>query len=617
MKLATSLGIALGLASAAVQAQAQTNTTQWPVHDTGLSKVVQWDHYSLIVNGERLYVWSGEFHYWRIPVPEVWRDVLEKVKAAGFNAVSVYGNWGYHSASPDALDFKSGAHNFEPILEICKEVGLYVIWRAGPYVNAETTAGGFALWATTGAYGALRNNDTRYTDAWMPYMKEYTRILAKHQVTNGGNLLVFQIENEIAGQRLSSGAENWPIIAYMQNLEKTSRESGLVIPFFTNAPNMNSKSPWGGPQGGCASNMGPDFANVFYRHNIAERVSMMSLYMLFGGTNWGGLATNLLGTSYDYSSPISESRQIGQKYYETKLLGMFIRAAKDITKLDRISASTNYTTNTLVSATELRNPDTQAAFYVTRHATSSDTTKDSFQLKVATSVGSLTVPTTGNITLNGRESKIVVTDFRAGNATLLYSTAEILSHATLDGREYLALWLPENESGEFVVKGGSETQKVLTGPVAKFTKSSNGLAVSYTQTSAVGVISFDSFTAVLVPRSTAWKFWAPPLTASPFSPANELVWVSGPYLVRSASLAKQSGLLEITGDADSATKIEIWAPKSVTALHWNGQKLSFKKTAYGTLVGTTPLLDITAAKISEKLKGTLTGWKVADGLPER
>lgn len=679
MRLLAPLGITLALASTAVQAQ---NTTQWPVHDTGLSKVVQWDHYSLMVNGQRLFVWSGEFHYWRIPVPEAWRDILEKVKAAGFNAVSVYGNWGYHSASPGTLDFESGAHNFESILDICKELGLYAIWRAGPYVNAETTAGGFALWATTGAYGTLRNNDTRYTDAWLPYMKQYTTILEKHQVTKGGNLLLFQIENEIAGQRLSSGAENWPLIAYMQRLEQTSRDSGLVIPLFTNAPNMNSWSwskdfdtngaqdiygvdsypscwscnldecgsvkpftvvsyhehfdkvsptqpsflpefqggsynPWGGPQGGCASNMGPDFANVFYRHNIAERVSMMSLYMLFGGTNWGGLATNLLGTSYDYSSPISESRQIGQKYYETKLLGMFIRAAKDITKVDRIAASTSYTTNSLISATELRNPDTKAGFYVTRHATSSDTTRDGFKLKVSTSAGNLTVPVNGNVTLNGRESKILVTDFTFGNSGLLYSTAEILSHATLDGREYLAFWLPENESGEFVIKAGSKSHNVLAGPTPKFSSSSSGLLVSYTQTSAVGVVSFDSFTAVLVPRSTAWKFWAPTLTASPFAPSNELVWVTGPYLVRSATLSKKSTLLDIAGDADGATQIEIWAPKSVTALQWNGQKLSFKRTAYGTLVGTTPALDITAAKVSAKLQGTLNNWRVADGLPER
>jgi hypothetical protein len=53
---------------------------QWPIHDNGLNEAVEWDHYSLIVNGERLYMWSGEIHYWRLPVPELWRDVLEKVK---------------------------------------------------------------------------------------------------------------------------------------------------------------------------------------------------------------------------------------------------------------------------------------------------------------------------------------------------------------------------------------------------------------------------------------------------------------------------------------------------------------------------------------------------------
>ncbi|KAG9094270.1 hypothetical protein FS749_012782 [Ceratobasidium sp. UAMH 11750] len=677
--------VALGLVSAAGIARTQ-NATVWPIHDTGLSKVVQWDHYSLMVNGQRLFVWSGEFHYWRIPVPEVWRDILTKVKAVGFNAVSVYGNWGYHSASSGALDFESGAHNFESILQDCKDLGLYVIWRAGPYVNAETTAGGFALWATTGAYGALRNNDTRYTNAWMPYMKKYTQILSKHQVTNGGNLLMFQIENEISGQRTSSGAENWPLIDYMKQLEQTSRQSGLVIPFFTNAPNMGSMSwtkdydvngaqdiygldsypacwscnldecgnvkpftvvsyhehfdkvsptqpsflpefqggsynPWGGPQGGCSSNMGPDFANVFYRHNIAERVSMVSLYMLYGGTNWGGLATNLVGTSYDYSSPIAESRQIGQKYYETKLVGMFIRAAKDLTKVDRIASSTSYTTNTLISATELRNPDSKAAFYVTRHATSSDQTKDSFKMHISTSRGNLTVPATNgsNIVLNGRESKIIVTDFPFGNKTLLYSTAEVLSHATIDGKELLALWLPQGESGEFVIKGGSASHKVASGPSPTFaTTNTSDLLVSYTQSDAATVVQFDDFTALLVPRTTAWKFWAPTFTTDPFSPADQLAFVIGPYLVRSASLSNNGALLELNGDADGATAVEVFASSKVTALYWNGQKLSFTRTPYGSLKGTTPVLGITGSKLTAKLAGTLkSGWKVADGLPER
>lgn len=56
----------------ALQLIAAVGAQQWPLHDNMLNEVVQWDHYSLIVNGERLFLWSGEFHYWRIPVPELW-----------------------------------------------------------------------------------------------------------------------------------------------------------------------------------------------------------------------------------------------------------------------------------------------------------------------------------------------------------------------------------------------------------------------------------------------------------------------------------------------------------------------------------------------------------------
>jgi hypothetical protein len=62
---------------------------QWPIHDNGLNEAVEWDHYSLIVNGERLYMWSGEIHYWRLPVPELWRDVLEKVKVWATDTVMI------------------------------------------------------------------------------------------------------------------------------------------------------------------------------------------------------------------------------------------------------------------------------------------------------------------------------------------------------------------------------------------------------------------------------------------------------------------------------------------------------------------------------------------------
>lgn len=56
--------------------------------DNGKTTDVTWDKYSLSVKGERVYVFSGEFHYQRLPVPELWLDVFQKLRANGFNAVS-------------------------------------------------------------------------------------------------------------------------------------------------------------------------------------------------------------------------------------------------------------------------------------------------------------------------------------------------------------------------------------------------------------------------------------------------------------------------------------------------------------------------------------------------
>ena len=53
----------------------------------GLTDLVEWDPYSLTVNGSRLFIWAGEFHYQRLPVPELWLDVFQKFRASGFNAI--------------------------------------------------------------------------------------------------------------------------------------------------------------------------------------------------------------------------------------------------------------------------------------------------------------------------------------------------------------------------------------------------------------------------------------------------------------------------------------------------------------------------------------------------
>ena len=228
-----------------IQAQSGVLPTQWPLHDDALNTVVQWDHYSFELHGQRIFLFAGEFHYWRLPVPGLWLDILQKIKAAGFTAFTFYTNWAWHAPNNTTLDFSTGAHDYTLLLEIAKDIGLYVFLRPGPYINAEVNAGGFPLWLTTGAYGTLRNNDTRYTAAWKPYFAESAQIISKYQITNGQNIIGFQIENEYGEQWDSSPQQKVPndeAIDYMELLETTARSNGITIPLTANEPNMGSIS---------------------------------------------------------------------------------------------------------------------------------------------------------------------------------------------------------------------------------------------------------------------------------------------------------------------------------------------------------------------------------------
>ncbi|KAJ9496379.1 hypothetical protein H2202_008042 [Exophiala xenobiotica] len=676
----------LSIFALACAQNASTSVTQWPVHNDGLSDYVQWDHYSYIIDGQRTFLFGGEMHYWRIPVPEMWGDILEKIKAAGCNAFTFYGHWGYHAPNPTTLDFENGAHNFTNLFELAHNLGLYVFVRPGPYINAEANAGGFPLWLTTGDYGTLRNNDTRYTAAWTPYQTEFAHIVSQYQVTSGGNALTYQIENEYGYQwtNATSKTPNETGIAYMELLEANARQNGITIPLTHNNPNMNSLSwskdydtadvggdvdiygldsypacwscnlaectstngpyvafevqeyydhfqlaaptqpefmpefqggsynPWGGPQGGCRNNTDEYFANLYYRHNIAERVTAVSLYMFYGGTNWGWFAAPVTATSYDYSAPISEDRSISSKYYETKNLALFTRVAQDLTLTNRIGNSTSYSTDPAISTTELRNPETYAAFYVTIHANSSSSSVDSFKLSVSTSAGNFTVPQKGSpIVLNGHQSKIVVTDFHFGSETLIYSTAEVLTYAVFDDAPTLALWVPTGEGGEFYLKG------TTSGSISKcdgcsnvgFYQESDGLIVTFQQQAGSTVLSFNTGTRVVIlDRTFAYPFWAPALTTSPLVSPNDTVLVQGPYLVRGATI--QSQTLALTGDIDSVTEVEIFAPKSVQSVSWNGKCLNTTVTAYGSLVGQL-------AAPAGFVVPPFGPWKVHDSLPER
>jgi hypothetical protein len=219
-----------------------------------------------------------------------------------------------------------------------------------------------------------------------------------------------------------------------------------------------------------------------------------------------------------------ESRIISNKYHETKLLSQFLRVARDLTKVDLVGSGIKYTSSAAISTSELRNPDTNSAFYVTIHTSSQSTALTPFKLNVSTSVGNFTVPQSANdIVLNGRQSKIIVTDFPVGGAKLRYSTAEVFTVSTQGKKTVVLLWLPTGESGEFLLSGVRSGHTLAkhgcSGLLLK--KTDKGIITSYTQLEGQCVLEFDNtYRFVLLDRSTAYKTWVPSTSKDPLTPEN-------------------------------------------------------------------------------------------------
>lgn len=100
-------------------------------NSTGLTDVVTWDPHSLSIFGQRVFILSAEFHPWRQPNPNLWRDIFQKIKANGFNTVSFYVNWAVHFPTPDSQDFEAGTYrDIQRFIDEAHAAGLWMIARS-------------------------------------------------------------------------------------------------------------------------------------------------------------------------------------------------------------------------------------------------------------------------------------------------------------------------------------------------------------------------------------------------------------------------------------------------------------------------------------------------------
>lgn len=455
-------------ASAAPPAKYATANITFPGND-GKPHKVTFDKNSFMVDGQRLNVWSGEIHYWRAPDVNSWRDLFQKMRANGYNAVSLYFFWGLHQSKEGGpFDFSKGTiKDLDLLLTMAQEEGLYVIARPGPYVNAEISMGGLPAWMTNYS-GGLRTTDPKVLAASKAWLHAFDQIASKHLVTKGGgSVLLYQVENELLSDNAARGA-------FLKSLVSQVKSDGIDVPLFHNdyglggrfkntslygtdfyaydkypvgfncsagrnriddseatfrsyAPNSphfitesqgGAFTPWGASYNAsdCYTYTDEGFTRQWGVHNIGNGVTAFNYYMAYGGTNWGWTGAPASGfTSYDYGAGITEDRTLTPKASVQKETGYYTKAVPELSGMNPVqapSAVVESGSNVKIYARQAEAGQGSVTgngvrTYAMRLANSNDTTETTFT--TALSLGKPRGATTTGFSHDDRSSAITYT----------------------------------------------------------------------------------------------------------------------------------------------------------------------------------------------------------------
>jgi beta-galactosidase GanA len=636
-----------------------------PVHPP---RTVAFDQYSLTIGGQRTFIFSGEMHAYRLPSPDLWRDVLEKMKASGLNAVSFYFDWGYHSPAPGVYDF-TGVRDMDKLLTIADQVGLYVIARPGPYINAETDGGGFPAWLSTLA-GKARTDAPDYLAATDQWQSAIDAIIARHQVTNGtGSVILYQIENELASTGTSQRN-------YLQHLYDKARTDGVSVPIFHNDKGRNGI--WvpasstvegtvpgpvdlyafdGYPGGTChtdgsvgAPGTAPDWGiqgTGGAKGGASASPATPGFVAEFGGgwfDYWGSVGTypctaQRQGSGYErvfYGTNIANRITVQNFYmtfggtswgwlpapvvYSSYDYGAAIDEARQLRPKASALKSLGYFVQSVAPLTKVdKGSDVAPSSAAVKidHTVNPDTGTN-FYFAVhnpssATTDDSFTFPIstadgtyTVPLRLNGQDAKTLVADYDLEGHHLVYSTSEIETHQA----GVALLHGRAGEAGETVFRYASKPKvQVLAGSATtSYDPATGDLRLSYTHDGLIRVRitapDRPALTLLIADEETANTFWRVDSAAGP-------VLVRGPELVRTAKAV--GPLLALTGDTTAPADLEVWGPPQTLLVTWNGALVPAWPTSSHSLAARRQLPGPAPVTLPDLSKAT---WRYAAESPE-
>jgi beta-galactosidase len=202
---------------------------------------------------------------------------------------------------------------------------------------------------------------------------------------------------------------------------------------------------------------------------------------------------------------------------------------------------------------------------------------------------------TPTVALTGRDFKILAAGYDMERQHLVYSTSEIMAHVNLGDRDVALLHGRAGESGETVLRYTSRPSvEVVAGNVTS-TWDNGDLRLTYVHNGLARVRIHGGgrppLELLLADSDTASTFWRVDTNDGP-------ILARGPYLVRSAE--QHGTTLWLRGDAGKPSPLEVFAPRKVRAVYWNGTRVR---------AGTVPGPDPVALP-------SLTNWHYTTDTPE-
>lgn len=572
---------------------------------------IGYDNGFVTIDGDRVFLFCGEIHYFRVP-KDLWFDRLLKARRAGLNCIASYIPWNWHEPiegrvlfseehPPSPYESRVFSRDLMGYVDLVKRLGMFFIARPGPYICSEWDSGGHPNWlyAKTSMLRSLDEEYIRYSGKWYSVVLP---IIERTAYPRNGPTILLQIENEYF----------WGDVPYHMKLYEIARGYVRDIPIITNenwyvedTPIINTiddyPPPWsvqgfdgkvrkyiatqpGRPkifmelEGGWFSTFGAplptnrgsfpaEWTETLIKTAIGMGVNGVSIYMFHGGTNPGYYTGKYITTTYDYEAAVREWGELSQRYYAIKRVALFTKTFRNlIASTKPVDGVVKVSGNIDVFA---RVGERGEAIVVLRNLSEHPQYakilyRDTYY------------PPINTISLPPKRAKIFILNYSIGGTPfrILYTSSEPLLMSTVGSETVAILYGDDLELGEIGIESDEPMEVEFTDGVTVSRLDGRRITVGYIHGSSDRIAVLRSGSSrlyiIAISRSRANRTWYIDDVEPP------IVLVSNVYFVGGLSTVDGKALVELELDEDSCGYATLISFKPISDVVVAGRRVPLK-----------------------------------------